>query len=571
MRFPTFDTRLSTIDTRKLMIPIDMEQNDLPAASQIVQRVWASVERTLVRLGDRLNPILVKETRQALKSRQFLLTFTLVLFLAWGWSILGIALIGPGASVGAYGGEMFLGYFIILALPLIVIVPFGAYRSLTAEQETRTYELLSITALGPRQIVAGKLGSAVVQMSVYLSAVSPCLAFTYLLRGLDFLTILYFLGGITLASLGASAIGLLLATITPRNQFQVVPMVAAVLGLFLGFIFLIMGAVAFFEEGASSQFADWAFWLANAAVLTVFAAYFLLVCEAAAARLSFASDNRSSRLRAIMVLHFLLITGWIAVFWKLDPAYPDAVLVFMILAGLHWYIMGALMIGESPRLSSRVKRHLPQSFLGRMFLTWFYPGPGTGYMLALCGLTCTLLIVGIGMAAWRASGIAMHRLSRAPSLNMPLTFSVLSLSYVAIYLGLGLLLLRALRRVTSAGLLLSVLLQVLLPLFGSLVPLIIQLTSPELRHTGFSLMQISNPFWTLAEVGGRSALPAETPYLLAFVPLAAVGIFALNLPGLIREIRNIRIAKPRRVAEEDAALRPRGKQKDHKPQESPFA
>ena len=155
------------------------------AARQRLHRFWPGVESRLERLGDRLNPILVKETRQALKSRQFLITFALLLFLGWGWSLLGIAMIGPAASVGTHGGDMFTGYFAILAFPLVIVVPFGAFRSLAAEQETRTFELLSITALGPRQIVAGKLGSAVVQMSVYLSAISPCLGFTYLLRGID--------------------------------------------------------------------------------------------------------------------------------------------------------------------------------------------------------------------------------------------------------------------------------------------------------------------------------------------------------------------------------------------------
>ena len=136
---------------------------------------------------------------------------------------------------------MLSGYLVILAFPLIVVVPFGAYRSLAAEQETRTYELVSITAMGPRQIVAGKLGSAVVQMSVYLSAVSPCLAFTYLLRGIDFLTIFFVLFWIAMASLGAAAVGLLLATIAPRNQSQAIPMVAVVIGLFLG-IWGVVGA-----------------------------------------------------------------------------------------------------------------------------------------------------------------------------------------------------------------------------------------------------------------------------------------------------------------------------------------
>ena len=38
------------------------------------------------RFGESLNPILVKESRQALKSNQFLITFTLLLACAWGWS-----------------------------------------------------------------------------------------------------------------------------------------------------------------------------------------------------------------------------------------------------------------------------------------------------------------------------------------------------------------------------------------------------------------------------------------------------------------------------------------------------
>ena len=41
------------------------------------------------------------------------------------------------------------------------------------------------------------------------------------------------------------------------------------------------------------------------------------------------------------------------------------------------------MTGESPELSSRVKRKLPQSLLGRALSTWFNPGPGTGYLFAL--------------------------------------------------------------------------------------------------------------------------------------------------------------------------------------------
>ncbi len=108
---------------------------------------------------------------------------------AWGWSIVGIALQGPDVYFSFSGPDIFYIYYLILAFPLLVIVPYGAFRSLAGEREDRTYELLSITTLKPRQVISGKLGSAVLQMLVYFSAVSPCLAFTYMLRGIDVLTI----------------------------------------------------------------------------------------------------------------------------------------------------------------------------------------------------------------------------------------------------------------------------------------------------------------------------------------------------------------------------------------------
>ena len=64
----------------------------------------------------------------------------------------------------------------MLSVPLVVIVPFGAFRSLAVEQEDRTYELMSITALAPRQIVAGKLAPyfaiGFTQLLIVLAAVA---------------------------------------------------------------------------------------------------------------------------------------------------------------------------------------------------------------------------------------------------------------------------------------------------------------------------------------------------------------------------------------------------------------
>ena len=516
-----------------------------------VGRYWRALDRTLERWGDRLNPILVKESRQALKSKQFLVTFLALLFLGWGWSIVGALWLEISPFASNLGGKMFIGYFVILALPMTVIVPFGAFRSLAMEQETRTFELLSITSLGARQIVVGKLGSAVVQMSIYLSAIAPCLGFTYLLRGIDLISIFFLVCALSLVSLGLSALGLAMATNMRQKQFQVVPMVGSMLGFFFCFYMCIAGVNVFFFHGGPSEIGTWQFWTISGAILTAFVGYFLLVVEATAGRLSFASDNRSTRLRAIMVLHQMLFTGWVIVPWMLEKqSQPGFEIAFMVLAGIQWYFLGAFMIAEPAQLSSRVKRQLPQSFLGRVFLTWFYPGPGKGFILMLNGLLCTFLTVIIGAIVSDLMGWAVVWPGAVKHWEIVIPFGIVGMSYVVIYLGLGLLILRGLGRFVAISMILSYLVQIMLLLLGCVVPFVIEWSVPSLRSGDYSLLHIANPFWTLAELMRRFSSTFQIGEY-AIVPIMAVIVLLLNLPGLIREVRSVRIIKPQRVLEED--------------------
>jgi len=135
-----------------------------------------------------------------------------------------------------------------------------------------------------------------------------------------------------------------------------------------------------------------------------------------------------------------------------------------------------------------------------------------------------------------------------------LAFGLLGLSYVAAYLGIGLLMIRFLRKFTYVGVLMSVLIQILLVLMGVLVPLVIQGVSFSMRNSGYTLLQISNPVWTLIEMGEGRNLPPDAPVLLLIVGAVALIVFLLNLSAVAREVRRVRIAKPRRVAEEDAQL-----------------
>jgi len=516
-----------------------------------VARWWEVTERGLVWIGNRLNPILVKETRQALKSKQFAITFGLLLALGWGWSILGVAWIGPDIYHSAQGPDMFIVYYLILSFPLLVIVPFSAFRSLASEQEDRTYELLSITSLGPRQIIRGKLGSAVLQMVVYLSAISPCLAFTYMLRGIDFLTILFMLFWITVVSLGLAVVGLLAGTLTTEKHWQVVFSVVLIAGLLFVFFFNWGISAAALTE-LEFTYAEPEFWQANAAVLTALASFIVLFFYAAAAQITFASDNRSTRLRATMAVQQLLYVGWMAWLWVTEARGDEDLLYggFSLALG-YWFLMGMFLTGESAELSPRVKRDLPQSFLGRAFLTWFNPGPGTGYVFVMCNVLALTALIGVSVAVADANTFhALRRWSVGEGAQV-LGYVALGTGYLVIFLGLGLLLVRFLRRFTYAGLMLSVMVNPLLVLLGMFIPLVLSWIVEDFRYMDYSLLHASNPFWSMAEFWDRS-FSGEMTTLLVLVLGGAAVVAVANARGIARELRHVRLAKPKRVAAEDA-------------------
>ncbi len=524
-----------------------------PSAEPARRSGWDRFDAAALRASEWLNPILVKETRQSLKSRQFSITFTLVLACAWGWSMLGVSMIGPDIYQGFYGYDMFSGYFLILAFPLLVIVPFGAFRSLAGEREDGTYELLSVTTLRPRQIVGGKLGSAVVQMLVYFSALSPCLAFTYMLKGIDFPTVLFVLYYAFLGSLGLSAIGLVVATATTEKHWQIVLSVALLFGL--GFCFFF--SIVFVLDSLARRpfpFQDSDFWTFNAALLTAFASYFVLLFCIASAQLTFASDNRSSLLRGVMLAQQALFTGWMGWLFFYHQGELEGLVFYLLFSGVHWSIMGAFMNGESTEMSARVKRQLPQSFMGRVCFTWFNPGPATGYLFAVVNFFAVCLLACVALVAnlWFYSGRSPGWMGGSAHETI-LILALLEFCYLVIYLGLGRLLAAGLRRLRQSSMLLAVLCQVLLLLMGCGIPLTIHLMLVDLRQD-YSLIEISNPFWSLAEVLNAKVATAEIIALVIFLPVVAATVFLANLPSVVAAVRQVRSAKPQRVAEEDDLL-----------------
>ncbi len=519
-----------------------------PDGKHWLGRVWDGLERCV----DRANPILVKETRQALKSKQFVVTFLIVLIACWVASFAVVAIVGPDVYFVAAGAQMLLVYAVILAFPLMVIVPYTAFRSLAAEQEDNTYDLLSITTLTTGQIVTGKLTSAIVQMLVFLSAVSPCIAFTFLLRGVDALTVAVLLGYLVLTSLGLSIIALMAGTVAKVRYSQVLVSVLLVMLLLITF-FMSVKAMGEFITDSYAYLRDVWFWVGNLAFLTIYLTTFALLHAAASAQIAFNSQNRSTPLRRLMLLQQACFLGWMVV-PLLEEGWEYTHLVMLIasvVAGIYWYFMGTLLTSEWPHLSRRVQRSLPQSHLGRTFFTWLNPGPGTGFMFSVANVTM-LATVGLLLL-----GLVTSTQRGAPNSDQLFYFYSIGWSYFVFYLGLGRLLINLLRRFAYVSLTAGFLLQIILLLVGCGGPQILSFMSSSLQFgSQYTLLHITNPIWTLIELLNGRALTSQALTILFIVGPAAIIVFLLNVRSVAVEIQHHRSSLPERVAEDEAVLHP---------------
>ncbi|QDT17731.1 ABC transporter permease [Alienimonas californiensis] len=354
------------------------------------------LDEGLDRGGDLLNPILIKEVRQSFKSKQFLGSFWALLGICWLIGSCGLLFAGDAVEFGAVGGAFFTLFYSVLAFAVLLLVPYGAYRSVLNERLENTWEVLSITSLSPRQIVLGKIACAAMQMLVYYSAVAPFVAFCALLQGFDPKTAAFFLAATAWGAIVASSFAVMLAAVVRQKVWQ--GLLAGALGSALfGGVWVYVGS-AF--SGALVQplpFGEPAFQWSIAALLAASGSYVVLFVNAAAAGLTFEADNRSTAVRLTVTAQFWLL---IAAAAGVYVARPDLLRApaLSVIAGLslaHWLFWGVVFAAEPDELSRRVRRGIPRPAVLRLLAAPWLPGGSRGVLLVWIHLA-----VLTGLAAW---------------------------------------------------------------------------------------------------------------------------------------------------------------------------
>lgn len=525
------------------------EQVDVESVHRISQDPTRNWEIWWQRGGELLNPILVKEVRQALKSRQFEVSFGLTLLAAVCWTLFFVSVSVPRIFYIPDGGTVLLrGYAFILLVPLLIIIPFAAFRSLTSEVEESTFELLSITSLSAKQIVTGKMATAALQILLYVSALTPYIVLTYMLRGVSLVSIGILLGMTVIYSVMLVSVALMVATVSRTRSGQ--SGMSVLLLALLVISFFTFSSVIFsdaLDELVSVALTRTAA-IAVFAVLTILIALFSLTMQAAAAAIDFPSENKSTPIRKRMLVLLSVLLFWLAMFMasmRNQPFVGAAEIGVGVLIPffLVWSAIGAIVCGERGMISPRARRSLPETFLGRAMLTWLSPGAGLGYVFMVVVFASVALFIWGVVQSLPAGGRG------ADAEKMAAVGYVLT-CFLAFYMGLCRLCMLLIGRNNGAPMVVSVSIMVVLNLVIQVIPYYVASYFNDFTRISYEWHQSLNVFLAVTGIlasGWSTYLPN-----LIVLSLASLAVFGLNLLLTTRDVMIIKITAPERVLRETA-------------------
>lgn len=353
------------------------------------------ITRLSDKIDDSLNPIVVKELRQAVQSKT--VAAVLLLFLAIQLIILGIIFIATELNPEHRSQDLYAGRTIFLWIQGIMLgtcmllVPIYTWARLTAERSDTNVDLLFITSLKPRSIVGGKFFAALVLMLLIQSACAPFMTFTYLFRGIDIPTILLVLGMDFLAVLGSTQLALFLAVIPANRFFKGLLGAMGFIALLYIYITTMAGSVYLVEEGWGVALDSWDFWGIAGAVFVSVLLMIGLVFSWSVAILSPPTANRAFIVRLFMLFAWI-VTGAVFGTWSYLIHDNIPLRVWTVTLVLFFCLELVIAVNEREQWAARVARTIPRFWLFRLPAFLFYSGAAGGVLFSVLMIAASLTI-----------------------------------------------------------------------------------------------------------------------------------------------------------------------------------
>jgi len=493
-------------------------------------------------VGDRLNPVLVKEVRQALRGKMFRISFIVTLTLA---TLISLGVIVTGIVQGRneeIGPLFFMPMFFLLVVSLQVVVPFSAFVSMGSEWDENTWDLLVLSDLKPRRILLGKLLAAGTQALLHVSVFVPFLVFAFLLRGLAPQPVLVLIACSLLASAGLCTLALWLSSLTTQRFLRVLllALLAAALVNSAGGMMVFAGFLTQMPHVLSNDEFRGMLGFAVAMTLLLGGFFFAAGCS----RLAHPEENRSSGLRALTTASFVAGLIWLLYMVpKIGSGDPIFVLVSVMIGVLT--VPAIIFLTEPEGLGRRVRLDVPRSRVLALLAAPFLPGSGRAmlYLLLSVGLlylgAFLLFAVHGPLPLGFSGGTVLSGLPGPASEGMSSVF--MSALYVVGYLSvLSLAVARLTRTPRGRIIARAILFLAWIPMLA--LPVLFGFLSGTFDESLF--LHAGNPGWVVARAwdGGFPGDVRGACILVGVV--AAIGVL-LQAPRMVRGVREVTQASAR--------------------------
>lgn len=176
-----------------------------------------------------LNPIVKKDLQVTARSMRLswgLFAYEAMLTLAF---LLSLAVIQANSesiysSGNIYGSMVYL--FPVLAIVQVcivaLIVPIITASSISGEKERQTFDIMLTTCMSPFSIVLGKVISSVLHILFYVAGSLPIMALSFVVGGMSWSNLFYFLLTIILLSVFSGSIGIFCSSFCRKSIVAVV-------------------------------------------------------------------------------------------------------------------------------------------------------------------------------------------------------------------------------------------------------------------------------------------------------------------------------------------------------------
>lgn len=175
----------------------------------------------------RLNPIVKKDVRVQSRSMRIcwgVFTYELILALVFFLAMMIIQQENVYSTSNIYNAMVWLYPVLAVTQLLIlgVVVPVRTASSISGERERQTFDIMMTTGMTPFSIVFGKVMTAIAQSMLFVAASMPTMALSFIIGGMSWAYLFWFLAIALLMSLFSASIGILCSSLCKKSISAVI-------------------------------------------------------------------------------------------------------------------------------------------------------------------------------------------------------------------------------------------------------------------------------------------------------------------------------------------------------------